>query len=162
MDNTEAINNGDSSVEGTQNSMNLPSPSKIPTEIGGGECATPDIDDFSSSVEPFLFEAMIENQKFMYRILKLKESIFIYIGPEECEVFDEMAMAMPGVDNEIVSTKIVGSGPGCDSECLAQKISKRLQKPVYLSCSIPVDRVIRPAIEARLIDEINNHACAFF
>ncbi|XP_065077595.1 proteasome assembly chaperone 4-like [Ochlerotatus camptorhynchus] len=100
--------------------------------------------------------------RYNIRILKMKDSVFIYIGENKAENFDELSMAMltaPG--NEMLSTTIMGDPVGCGSEELAQKLSKKLKKQVYLSANVPNDRIVRPTIEQKLFEEINNNLECF-
>ncbi|XP_055593583.1 proteasome assembly chaperone 4-like [Uranotaenia lowii] len=101
--------------------------------------------------------------RYNIRILKMKESVFIYIGEQNAETFDELAMAMAGLGDskETMSTSIMGAPVGCGSEELAQKLAKKLRKQVYLSANVPNDRIVRPTIEQKLFEEINNNLECF-
>lgn len=115
------------------------------------------METMNSNFESHLFKGDICDVIYNYRILKMKNSLFIYIGQVNNEIFDEMAMAMPMQDGEITSTTIMGAVIGYGSKELAEKISRKLKKQIYLSCNVPEDRIIRPSVEKRLIDEINNN-----
>lgn len=54
---------------------------------------------------------------------------------------------------EVVGTSIL-SGDNAESQDLAQKLTARLNKTVFVSSNTNLDRITRPAIEQRLIQEI--------
>lgn len=43
------------------------------------------------------------------------------------------------------------------SERLAAKLAKKLNKQVFISCNIVEDRLCSPALEKRLVEEIQAH-----
>uniref|UniRef100_A0A1Q3F3J4 Putative proteasome assembly chaperone 4 n=1 Tax=Culex tarsalis TaxID=7177 RepID=A0A1Q3F3J4_CULTA len=99
--------------------------------------------------------------QYNMRILKMKDSVFVFIGENKAENFDELAMALPTESSEICSTTIMGAVVGCGSEELAQKLARKLKKQVYLSANVPNDRIVRPSIERKLFEEINNNRECF-
>lgn len=107
-----------------------------------------------SNIKSHTFSASINDSQFNYRILKMKDSVFIYIGEEGNETFDEIGMAMQTSKGEIISTTITGALLGCGSQELAEKLTKKLKKQIYVSCNVPVDGIVRPFIEKRLNEEI--------
>lgn len=111
-----------------------------------------------SSVSKFhthLFSGESCGAQINYRVLKMCDSVFIYMGPKGSEAFDELALAMniPS-KGETISTSILGSS---ESRELAEKLTKRLNKQVYISANCSMDRINRPVIEKRLVEEISNH-----
>lgn len=54
---------------------------------------------------------------------------------------------------EVAGTSILNV-ENTESQDLAQKLSIRLNKPVFLSCNANLDRITKPVIEQRLIQEI--------
>ncbi|XP_062551904.1 uncharacterized protein LOC134217139 [Armigeres subalbatus] len=100
--------------------------------------------------------------RYNIRILKMKDSLFIYIGENKAENFDELSMAMlMTATNEMLSVQIMGDPVGAGSDELAQKLAKKLKKQVYLSANVPNDRIVRPMIEQKLFEEINNNLECF-
>lgn len=89
----------------------------------------------------------------------MNQSVFIYIGQSENETFDEMAMALPTAD--VVSTTILGTQMGCDSQEMAQQFAKRLKKQVFVSCNVPSNNTIRPLLVKCVADEIKQNPEAF-
>lgn len=106
-----------------------------------------------------LFSADISDVKYNFRVLKMNQSVLIYIGPTENETFDEMAMALPTAD--AVSTTILGTQTGCDSQEMAQQFAKRLKKQVFVSCNVPLNNTIRPLVAKCVADEIKRNPEAF-
>lgn len=84
----------------------------------------------------------------------MKDSIFIYIGQGDNEIFNEMAVAMPMADSEVVSTQILGVDVGCESQEMAKTFAKKLNKQVFFSCNVDSDKMIRPLLAKHLSDEI--------
>ncbi|XP_035917479.1 uncharacterized protein LOC118514583 [Anopheles stephensi] len=111
--------------------------------------------------------AQVEVCEVLYniRVLKMKESVFIYIGQDKAESFDEMAVAMPNASNtaEVLGTTIIGPPDGSGAQDLAQRVAKKLRKQVYLSLgsSVPNDRIVRPSIEKKIFDDIKNNIECF-
>lgn len=104
------------------------------------------------------FTADIGDTLYNYRVLRMNASIFVYIGPAETENFNEMAVAMPVAadSKEYVATTILGEQLGNSHE-LASNFARRLQKPVYVSCNIPAEREIRPALTRRFVEEVRQY-----
>uniref|UniRef100_A0A182WH55 Proteasome assembly chaperone 3 n=1 Tax=Anopheles minimus TaxID=112268 RepID=A0A182WH55_9DIPT len=111
--------------------------------------------------------AQVEVCEVMYniRVLKMKDSVLLYIGQEKAESFDEMAVAMPNANNasEVLGTTIIGPPDGSGAQDLAQRLAKKLKKQVYLSLgsSVPNDRIVRPSIEKKIFDDIKNNIECF-
>lgn len=113
-----------------------------------------------SRLEGHIFTADISDSLYNYRILKMKDSLFVYLGENDCEVFTEMAMAMPMPNGECLVTTILGEHLGSSQE-LALNFAKKLKKQVYLSCNVPQDRQIRPALSRRFIEEYKQNPDKF-
>lgn len=105
------------------------------------------------------FTGDISETIYSFRVLKMNQSLFIYIGQADNEVFDELAVAIPVADN--VSTTIIGSQINCDSQELAQQFTKRLKKQVFISCNVLTNGLIRPLLVKRISEEIKNFPDAF-
>uniref|UniRef100_A0A336MKS2 CSON002552 protein n=1 Tax=Culicoides sonorensis TaxID=179676 RepID=A0A336MKS2_CULSO len=102
-----------------------------------------------------LFTPEINDVRFNIRVLGMTDSYFIYIGQSECEIFDSLALAMKvPSNNEVVKTTIIECGDST-AEDIAFKLTKKLGKPVYLSCSGIEDRlVIQPAVINYIFNEV--------
>uniref|UniRef100_A0A1L8DST2 Putative proteasome assembly chaperone 4 n=1 Tax=Nyssomyia neivai TaxID=330878 RepID=A0A1L8DST2_9DIPT len=113
---------------------------------------TPKPSDFTTHT----FSGNASGQEYTYRILKMKDSTMIYVSERGNEVFEEMALGMVSASGDTLATTILGPLLGCESQQLAEKVAKRLQKQIYVSCNIPAERMSRPFIEKHLVDEIKN------
>lgn len=92
----------------------------------------------------------------------MKDSVFIYIGQDSNEVFNEMAMAMPNqTGNEIIKTTILGDLLDGESQEFARNFAKKLNKLVFVSCNVSSDKEIRALLEKRITEEINTNPDAF-
>lgn len=107
----------------------------------------------SRTLQGHIFSTDISDNKYNFRVLKMKDSVFVYIGQSDAEVFTEMAMAMPMPSGEYLATSIIGEQLCCSQE-LAVNLAKKLKKQVYLSCNVPQEPHIRPALCKRFADEV--------
>lgn len=98
------------------------------------------------------FTADLFDSNYVFRVLKMNQSLFIYIGQSGCESFDELAMAMPV--NDFISTTIIGTQHGSESEELAQQLTRRLKKQVFVSYNLPMNAQIRLMLVKRIAEEI--------
>lgn len=119
-------------------------------------------------------EKCSSGQALTYRVLKMQDSLFVYIGNSESESFDGefwrwQSKIMPKITKfdstglgaafltqhtkEVTGTSILNV-ENTDSQDLAQKLTARLNKPVFVSCNASLDRIMKPVIEQRLIQEI--------
>lgn len=84
----------------------------------------------------------------------MQESLFIYIGKKDSEDLSGLAIGFTSQQKESLSSSIIESP---ESRDLAQKLSLRLNKPVFVSFNVAPDRITKPTIEQRLIKEITDH-----
>lgn len=117
------------------------------------------IEKVESKWKSHFFTADVLDTIYTFRVLKMNQSLFIHVGHNDSESFDELAMAVPVQD--FVGTTIIGTQYGCDSQELAQQITKRLKKQVFVSCNIPSNNTIRLLLVKRITEEINNVPDAF-
>lgn len=117
-----------------------------------------------SNLKEHFFTLEMDDHLYNYRILKMKDSLFIYIGEDKNEQFNEMAMAMPSQtagSGEILKTTILGDFLVGESQEFARNFSKKLDKLVFVSCNVSSDRDIRALLEKRISQEIKNVPEAF-
>lgn len=102
---------------------------------------------------PHYFTGEVIGQTINYRVLKMQDSVFIYIGKKDEEALDGLAVGLmqPFNNKEAISTSILES---TESHDLAQKLAVRLNKPVFISCNLSIDRLTAPVVEKHLIQEI--------
>lgn len=134
-------------------------PSTQTAAISSSSDDTATITKVDSRWKPHYFTAEISESMYAFRVIKMNQSLFIYIGQMENESLDEMAMAVPVED--CASTTIIGTQYGCDSQELAQQFTRRLKKQVFVSCNIPSNNTIRLLIVKRIAEEIKNVPDAF-
>lgn len=127
-----------------------------------------EIQFISTNLDNHYFQTSVSEKLYNFRILQLKDSLFIYIGENDNEDFDEMAMAMPMTEpttptnsssiskNNILGTTIFGPQLGYGSQDLAKQIAKRLNKQIFFSCNVMSDQMTKLALIKRLIEEIDN------
>lgn len=89
----------------------------------------------------------------------MSNSIFIYIGEKDNEIYNEMAMAVP--NEKPIGTTILGTNMESDSKEIALQISAKLKKQVYISCNILSDNLLKPLIIKALAAEIKQCPHAF-
>lgn len=123
----------------------------------GNDDAT--IEKVESRWKSHCFTANISENIFSFRVLKMNESLLIYIGQQDNESLDELAMAVPVED--FVSTTIIGAQHGCDSQELAQQFTRRLKKQVFVSCNVPSNNLTRLMLVKRIAEEMKNVPDAF-
>lgn len=128
-----------------------------PIASNGNDDAT--IERVESRWKSHCFTAEIAEDMFTFRALKMNESLLIYIGQQDNESLDELAMAVPVED--FVSTTIIGTLHGCDSQELAQQFTRRLKKQVFVSCNIPSNNLTRLMLVKRIAEEMKNLPDAF-
>lgn len=116
----------------------------------------------TSKLASHFFKAEIAGLKTMivnYRVLKMDNSVFIYIGPKDDEQLNGLALGLTIPNqSESTSTSILESQ---ESKDMAQKLSVRLSKPVFLSCNLNLDRHTAPVVEKHLIEEIKERPECF-
>lgn len=101
-------------------------------------------------------------------VLKMSGSLFIWIGCPGQHIFSELALGVPGVfeaggdcARKAISTMLLGPTNSTDSSGLARRLASALQKPVYVSCNLNMDRFMAPLVEKGLNMEIKNSAHCF-
>lgn len=119
----------------------------------------PSIQSVASRFKIHTFTTDVSDVVYIFHILQMKDSIFIYIGESQKAQFSELAMAFPTED--AVSTQIFGPSSTCESKELSQQFTKRLKKQVFLSYNVPQNNSLRPLLVKRLVDEIKQNPNAF-
>lgn len=98
------------------------------------------------------FLGEVAGAKFRYWVLKLDKQLLIHISHSNDNPFTDLAVSMPGGQ---ATTTILGAEMDSNgSERLAAKLAKKLNKQVFISCNVVEDRLGSPAIEKRLVEEI--------
>ncbi|XP_052867662.1 uncharacterized protein LOC128273677 [Anopheles cruzii] len=117
-----------------------------------------------ANFQSHLAQVEVCDVQYNIRVLKMKDSLFVYIGENKAETFNELAVAMPSSrdDDEALASKLIGPD-GTASQLLAQRLAKKLKKQVYLSLgeSVPNDLIVRPSIEKKIFEDIKNNVECF-
>lgn len=134
----------------------MPADTVVPTS---DDSAT--IEKVESRWKTHYFTVDISEDTYTFRVLKMNESLLIYIGQLNAESVYELSMAIPA--QNIVGTTIMGELHGCDSQEIANQFTRRLKKQVYVSCNVPLtNNNIRLLLIKRLSEEIKNVPDAFW
>lgn len=114
------------------------------------------MEKLESEFQSHMFTSEIAGQSIVYRVLKMKNSIFIYIGKKDEESLDSFALAFINHQNgDGSSTTILGSFENDVSKSLAEKLSKRLKQPCFVAFNVQTDYFTsRSQIEQRLLEEV--------
>lgn len=87
----------------------------------------------------------------------MKDSIFLWIGDQKAPLLSDLSYGIQSpYASYPITTKILGSAsPDVTSLTMAERLSKKLKKPVYVSFNLPVtNKQIIEEIEIRLNEEI--------
>lgn len=114
----------------------------------------------ASNLTSHSFTMDVAGQILNFRVLKMENSSFIYIGKKDEEVLSGLALGikLPHQSGESISTSIIENS---ESQDIAQKLSARLSKPVFVSYNANVDKLMFPLVEKHLIQEIKERPECF-
>jgi len=113
---------------------------------GSSECSV-GLSEFSDS---------LSNINVSFQVLKLKNSVFVWIGNAEEKRMDDLSLAILVPPAEITSTRLMGNIL-TPTPLLTKRLSKKLGKPVYLSYNLPQsDNMLLEVVNKRLNKEIEN------
>lgn len=125
----------------------------VDVSAAAASAVPPPVATVPSHLTGHLFSADIADTLYNYRVLRMNQSLFVYIGCAERETFQEMAVAMPMPGGACTATTIIGEQMGTSHE-LAANFARKLQKQVYVSCNVAAEREIRPALAKRFTEEV--------
>lgn len=101
------------------------------------------------------FTEEITEKKIIFQVIKMLDSLFIYINDKDQLQFYDLSLAMVNrYDSSAAGTTLLGNFSEDISKNIACRISKNVNKAVYLSCNVHPDRLLIPLIEKRLYEEI--------
>lgn len=101
------------------------------------------------------FSEKIGAKTLLFSVLKLKDSVFVWIGLATEPKLMNICLAMKSpYDTLPLTTNFLGSVNDDKSSALASKLSIRLKKPVFVSVNVELDRFQFPELSARLNEEI--------
>lgn len=107
-----------------------------------------------STLRIHTFSKNIYGTDIQFSVLKMKDSVFIWVGFDKSRRFSELNLAIQGKYGKTpLSTHLLGSSSDIISKMLTSKLSKRLEKPVFLSYNVQ-DNQLTTEIVRTLMDEI--------
>lgn len=93
----------------------------------------------------------------VFQVLKLKNSVYVWIGNAEDKRLDDLSLAMLMPDSDIVSSRLMGNIL-TPTTLITKRLCKKLGKPVYLSYNLPQsDNMLLEVVNKRLNKEIEQH-----
>lgn len=101
------------------------------------------------------FNSVHCDQKIIYQVLQMTDSLLIFINDKENMQLSNMFLSLPNrYDNLPVGSRLFGDFMEETSKNIALRLSKKLNKTVYVSCNIDADAILLASIEKRIYDEI--------
>lgn len=118
-----------------------------------------------SSLRSHEFVLTILNVDIKYQLLKMKDSIFLWIGDQKTPLLSDLSYGIqPQYSSYPITTKILGTAsPDLTSTMMAERLCKKLNKPVYVSFNLPVtSKQMIEEIEMRLNEEMQLNRDMFY
>lgn len=108
------------------------------------------------------FQEVLCEKLILYQILRLQDSVFIWVGASENPAMEDLSLAIQTpYSDKILETRILGIGNEDTPTTLANHIARKIGQPAYVSINVPFDRLLFPAIEKRLFEEIKQNPKKF-
>lgn len=117
-----------------------------------------------SSFKCHEFTHFMFNFNVKFEIVKMKDSILIWIGDFEKPLLLDLSYGVQTKYEPLpTTTKILGTASSdTASMMIAKRLAKKLKKPVYISFNLPLTpNNLLKDIEIRLIEEIELHSDKF-
>ena len=110
-----------------------------------------------STIGVYTFTTNVAERQIKFEVLKFKDSIFVWIGEKHMRVFNDLSLStLFPKTMEPIGTKIMGDQTNLTSSNIANKLSKKLSKPVYVSFNLVDDRLTVAVVNSKLAEEIKN------
>lgn len=109
-----------------------------------------------SSMSIHNFQHTVGQSLVKFQILNMNGSTLVWIGDAE-HTFSDLSFAFFSQFNnrpESISTKVMGDKLNLTSSTLSAKLSKKLQKPVYVSYNLEDDKTVTAGVTKLLVDFI--------
>lgn len=118
---------------------------------------TATIEYVDSTLAAHSFLEKIGNTVVSFKTLKLKDSLFVWVGASEEPKLTNLCLAMNTCFETLpLTTQVLGSRTDDFSSGLASQLSRRLGKAVFASVNIQLDGFLFPEVSKRLKEEIKN------
>lgn len=112
-----------------------------------------------SNLKTHSFTDKIGTTLASFGVLKLKDSLFVWVGSCDEPKLMNMCVAMKSSYETLpLTSQILGPHSDDLSSSLASQLTKRLNKPVFVSVNLQIDRFLFPEVTKRLKEEINNNS----
>lgn len=117
-----------------------------------------DIKYVESDISLHCFTTSIAERIVKFEVLKFVDSIYLWIGDKRNRTFQDLSLALNSkVAEQTIATKIMGTPTDMTSSAIANKLSKKLNKPVYVSFNLVDDRLTVPFVYKRINEEIKEN-----
>lgn len=126
------------------------------TEDTGCKCSKLHFIEPSFKLHTFSTEVL--DKKVLFQVIRMLDSLMIFINLKEKMVLYDLSLGMFNTRKmqAPIATKIIGNLVEDTSKNMALKFARKLGKSVYISLNVDNDRLMLPAIEKRLCEEIKN------
>lgn len=91
-------------------------------------------------------------------IIKMDNCLYLWIGDRNNPKMSDLSFALGLNSEKPIATKIMGSVMDTTSLSMANRLSTKLGKPVYVSFNTTVDNITLVSIENRIQEEFKTHA----
>lgn len=118
-----------------------------------GDCA--DGLELAEGLGVHTFQTEVMNQTVFFQVIKLCDSFHLWVGTSSN--FGDMSVAMNTKFSSLPTGSVLIGQSESTSLPMAQRLSKRTGKQVFVSSSLPFDRVILPIVEKRIGEELQAH-----
>lgn len=118
---------------------------------------TATIEYVDSSLAAHSFSEKIGSTVVLFKTLKMKDSLFVWVGGNEEPKLTNLCVAMKSSYEALpLTTQVLGSRADETSTGLASQLTRRLGKPVFASVNLQLDSFLFPEVNKRLKEEIKN------
>jgi hypothetical protein len=133
---------------------------RVPLSASSG---TGSIEYMKSNFQVHNFVTEIAETLVQFQVLKMENSLFVWIGSGTDPAFSDLGMALnSSYDRLALSTRLMGLNTDMMSLNLASRLSKKFQRTVFVSYNLPSDRLILSAVEKRLQEEVTAYRDKFW
>ncbi|KAG8283705.1 proteasome assembly chaperone 4-like [Homalodisca vitripennis] len=131
-------------------------------EIGSRPMETAQIEFTDSRFTTHSFSEKVGSTGVLFKVLKMKDSLFVWIGSSQEPKLVNMCVAMKNPYESLpLTTQVLGSRTDEMSPGLASQLTRRLNKPVFVGVNVELDRFLFPEVTKRLNEEIKKHPECF-
>lgn len=115
-----------------------------------------------SSFAIHTFSDEIHDRKVLFQVVKMVDSCFIFINNQDDLQLVDLSLALQSrFGPESLSTSLIGYSSDNTSINFTKRLNKKLKKTLYVSLNVEGDRLLLPAVEKRLYEEIKSNADKF-